>query len=345
MLAPDRDGLRLHIGTYARAGGLGLYPLAQAPGEQWQLGDPYQGARNASFGAYSRRFDLHYLVDEQVKGLVGAYRETPSGWQRLVRMPTHGAEPCYVALDSSEEWLAVANYGSGSTALFRLDPETGLPVEPPAVFANKGQGADPDRQEGPHAHCAQFAPAGNWLYQVDLGTDEILALPFGRLAGAHAHRTAFKAPPGSGPRHLVLYPGRPLAFLLSELASTVTALDGGDGTFSTRQRLSTLPDGFSGRSLAGHIALNAAGDRLYVSNRGHDSIAVYALDTARRLSPVQHVPSGGASPRFFLLCELQRTLIVAHEEDGIIAAFEIADDGLLTPRGAVARVPGAAFLF
>src|SRR3978361_250181 len=116
------EPLRLHVGTYSKAGGLGLTTVRG--GTNWEVEGAYDGARNASFGAYSARFGLHYFVDEQADGAVGAHRETAAGWTRVASAKTGGAEPCYVSLDSAQEYLAVANYGSGNVALFALDPHT-----------------------------------------------------------------------------------------------------------------------------------------------------------------------------------------------------------------------------
>lgn len=338
------DFLRLHIGTYAEAGGGGLYPLCQTS-NGWSLGQPYAGAPNASFGAYSKRFDLHYLVDERDDGQIRILRHDAAGWQALARVSCHGALPCYVALDPDEGWLAVANYGSGNLTLFRLDVCGGLVGDPAALRQNAGHGPVADRQAGPHAHCALFSPDGKWLYQTDLGTDEVLAFAFdpdrGRLDDG---RLAFKAPAGSGPRHLVFHPRQPLAMLVSELASTLTLFDVGEGKLSERQSISTLPAGSGEDSLGGHLAISAAGDRIYVTNRGHDSIATFALDKSGRLSALGHMPTGGASPRFLLLMEAQQLMFVANEEGHNVTIFDIAANGTLMQSAKVA-VPAPAFIF
>jgi len=332
----------LFVGTYSSAGGAGLYPLRRAAGG-WSLGEPFSGAANASYGACSARRGVHYLLDEQREGTLGVFRLDRGAWQALARVPTGGREPCYAALSPDENWLAVANYGSGSLALFRLD-DAGLTGEPVAVRPHSGHGPNAERQDGPHAHCAVFSPDGEWLYQTDLGTDEIRAFAFDPARGlTGVEQTAWHAPAGSGPRHLVFHPREPIALLVSELASTLTVLDVGEGTLTERQCVSTLPDGFDGDSLGGHLALNAAGTRAYVTNRGHDSIAVFAVDDGT-LSLIGHTPSGGASPRFFVLLEVEATLLVANEEGNSVAVFAVQDDGTLA-QSATVEVPGPAFIF
>lgn len=335
---------RLVIGTYARNGGRGLHSLFRQ-GARWTLGDAYPGAQNASFGTYSTRHDLYYLVDEQVEGAVGAFRVKESGWERLARVATCGGDPCYVALNKDESSLAVANYGSGSIALFPLDQTTGLPVEPPVVRQNDGGGPVEERQDGPHAHCVCFSPDQRWLYHVDLGTDEILAYPVDPGSGSIGERTvAYRAPAGSGPRHLVFHPSQPLALLMSELASTLTVLEVADSELTAKEVRTTLPSDFTGENLGGHLSLNRAGDSVYATNRGHDSVAIFAWKEDGSLDCLQHIPSGGASPRSLVFLEAERQLLLANEEGGNIAAFGVRSDGTLSPLIQDIAVPGAVFI-
>lgn len=344
MTVADLDALRIHVGTYADRGGAGLYRLCHQNG-RWSLGDAYTAAQNASFGVYSRRHGLHFLVDEQPEGGLGVFGRSAAGWQSLARVPTNGALPCHAALDPEEDWLAVANYGSGSTALFKVAPDGDLIGDPADLRENGGKGPIEERQDEPHAHCVVFSPDGRWLYQTDLGTDQVLAFPCqrGRVC-LEDSRVAFVAPAGSGPRHLVLHPHRRLAVLVSELASTIAVLDVDDGLLSARETISTLPSDASKDSLGGHLGANSSGDRVYVTNRGHDSIATFEWDAKGRLTPIGHTPSGGASPRSFLLLEDHRLMLVANEEGNSVTIFEIGSDGSPSQCGELA-VPAPAFIF
>lgn len=326
----------LHIGTYDKDGGKGLVPVTLAAGGSFEAGQPYAGARNASFGA--RRGDLAYLVDEQENGALTVHRWTVEGWQPIAQVPSGGAEPCYLALDPAGRFLAAANYGSGSAVLYALDA-TGLPQPPPALFHNAGSGPNPKRQEGPHIHCVRFF--GRRLYAVDLGTDEILRADltdegFGEVA------LAWAAPAGAGPRHLLPLAGE-RALVLCELAATLTLLAASDRDFTALATVPTAPPAFRGENFGGHLAVNGAGTRAYVSNRGHDSIAVFAVhqDT---LELLQHIPSEGRHPRHFAFLEDGARMVVAHEKDGRVTAFEIAGDGTLAKAGEGITVPGACFV-
>lgn len=335
----ERSGSRGWIGSYAANGGAGLYPLTVTDAGEWRTEPAEDSIRNASHGVRSARHGLVYLVDE-VAGTLGAWR-FDGAWSCAARVEAGGDGPCFVALDPAEARLAVAHYGSGSAALFDLDPATGLPAPAPARWQAHGHGTDPERQEGPHAHCVVFAPDGSWLYVVDLGTDRIVAFDPGRSFAEP--RLAFAAPAGSGPRHLILHPTRPLACLVSELASTITLLAVDGPVLRPLDRCSTLPAGFAGESLGGHIGFAAAGTRVYVTNRGHDSIALFAV-ADERLALLGHVPSGGASPRFFHLDEGRREMLVAHEEGGGVTRFAVGDDGRLSRRPGALGVPGAVFI-
>jgi 6-phosphogluconolactonase len=346
--AAAATGRSVHLlaGTYRGGGARGLYPVTfDLRTAAWSIGDPIEAVSNASFGVRARRSGRRYLLNEQRDGQVGTWRDGAE-WHLLGTAPTAGGGPCHVTLDATETCLAVANYGTGNIAFYRLDPKTGVPIAPPTVRQNEGHGADPEAQKGPHAHWVGFSRDQRWLHSVDLGTDQILSYPFDARAGAIGEAlVACQAPAGSGPRHLALHPRLAKAYLLCELGSKIIQLDvTGDGRFEMAQILSTLPADFAAHDQSAHLTINRAGTRLYLSNRGHDSIAVFAIDAAGGLSLLQHVSARGSWPRFFLLLEAERRLIVANQRAGELAAFTVAADGRLAPVGEVVKVPGVVFL-
>ena len=343
--APDvATSASLWIGTYAGGGGDGLYPVGR-DADGWTVGGPDPAARNASFGAYSPRFDLHYLVDEHADA-IGAFRWTGAQWDCLARVPAGGAAPCHIALDRSQSCIAVANYASGSVALYRLDPTSGLPIGAPVVHEASGSGPNPERQQSPHAHWVGFSLDNRWLYATDLGADVVRAFVFDAGQGTlGAPTTAFVAPPGSGPRHLLLHPQHPRsAYLACELTNALIVMDVEGPVLRARGTVSTLPADATGPSIVAHLAANVAGDRLYVSNRGDDSIAVFGLDADGDPVLLQHVATGGASPRFFHLVEAERMIVVAHERDHRVTQLAILPDGRLALTGTGVTVPGAAYV-
>ncbi len=338
--------LKLFVGTYTSDMGMGIYPLTyNVAMDSWTGGTALYAIENASFGCYGARAGRHYLVDENHNS-VGVYRVSADGvWHRSASAPSEGGAPCYIALDSSESYLAVANYMGGNIAVFRLDGN-GKPVGAPIIKQNHGTGPNADRQEGPHAHCVKFATDQKTIYSVDLGTDQLLGYSFDPSTGAVGDSfIAFQAPAGAGPRHLAFHPNSEIAYLVSELSNQLFVLRRhGDGAFGTAQTLSTLPEDFDGPSAAAHITLNRTGDILYVSNRGHNSISVFSVGPGGALTMIQSSPTLGDWPRFFSLLEDQRRLLVAHQRGGTVVVFKIADDGTLSPTGQSVEFPQPVFI-
>jgi 6-phosphogluconolactonase len=342
---PTRS-IDLVAGGYNREGGRGLLPLRYDPaGERWQTGAPVTDAPDASFARTDGRLGLIYVVDEKADGTVSAFGRIGAEWRRHATVSTLGDDPCHVALDRSGSALAAANYSSGSIVAWRLDPRTGLPYGPGELRIHPGHGPNQARQERSHAHMVLFTPDNRWLLAVDLGADAVFAYPFragdALLGDAHV---AYQASPGCGPRHMVLHPELPRAYVVNELANTVTVLRSRPGAcFTELSSLSTLPVGFAGRNAAAEIVLNAAGTRMYVSNRGHDSVAVFALDRDGNPSLLEHASSGGRAPRHLLLLEAADRLLAANEGSGQVSSFRLDRDGRLTLTGAV-PVPGVTFV-
>lgn len=335
-----KSALTLAAGTY----GGGMSVLWRSESGDWVLGcGDAAAAANASFGVYSARHGLQYLVDENA-GTVGVHCRREGHWERVTAISIEGAAPCHIALNPTETLLAVANYASGSISLVRLN-EQGLPHGQVQVHANRGSGPNAQRQDAPHAHWVGFSADGRLLYQTDLGTDEILAFAIDDQDNLSAPHRAYRAPPGSGPRHLLFHPqlaGK--AYLASELANTLTLLDCAAGTFGNPRILSTLPSDWQGESIVAHIAMNRAATRLYVSNRGHDSIAVFSIDDDGVPTLLQHAPAGGAFPRFFLLLEDEALMLVANEKGQTVSTLTIESDGCLSPTGASLSIPGVCYL-
>lgn len=337
-LLARRTETGLIAGTYRNEGGPGLMPLRPGPGG-WTTGTPVPAIRNASFGVRGAT-GLRYLLDEQTEGRLGIY---DASLRRIADACTLGADPCHAALSRDGRRLAVANYSSGTVALFALD-HAGRPIGEARRIAHEGSGPDRARQTGPHAHWVGFAAGGTQLHAVDLGADAVFLHRIG-AKGAIDTSIAYRTDAGAGPRHLARHPKLPIAYLVTELANTVTVLRAHpDGRFTALATLSTLPRGFTGASAGAHIAINRGGTRLYLSNRGHDSIAVFAIDGTGALTPIQHAACGGHWPRLFLLREEAGELLVANQRSGNIARLALVKDGRLGPAAHGTDLPGVVFL-
>lgn len=330
-------------GTYAQEGGAGLIALEPSAGG-WTAARRLATIRNASFGIRNDATGIRYLVGEQAEGKLGIYGRD---LRQVATRPTLGADPCHVALSADGRRLAVANYSSGSVALWQLDAKTGLPLGEAQRIVHEGSGPNKERQAGAHAHWVGFAAADSLLHSVDLGADAVFAHRIDPGLGRVTETViAYGAQPGSGPRHLARHPRLPIAFLVAELANTVTILQAhADGTFRARGVVSTLPNGFAGESAAAHIAINRAGTRLYVSNRGHNSIGVFAIGGDGALTLLQHIDCGGNWPRMFLMLEERGEMLVANQRSGDVACLRIGSDGRLRAASSPnVRVPGVAYL-
>jgi 6-phosphogluconolactonase len=262
----------------------------------------------------------------------------------LNRQPSHGTDPCHVSVDASGGNVFVANYTSGSVAVLPIEA-AGRLAPASDVHQHRGSGPDPKRQEGPHAHFITRDPANRYVLASDLGLDQVLVYRLDAERGTlTAHEPpAVSLPPGSGPRHLAFHPFAPVVYVINELASTIStcAWDEVAGTLRLLGTISTLPEDFEGGSSCAEVRVAPSGSFVYGSNRGHDSIAVFAVDPADgTLSPAGHVSTEGANPRNFTIDPSGTLLLAANQDSDTIVAFRIdPDTGALNPTGQVTRVP------
>jgi 6-phosphogluconolactonase len=324
----------LWVGSYTAKGGKGLYPL-HWDNTRFIAGDPEPGIANASFAVWSARHRLMYVVTEQEDGWIAAWRPGDT-WECIGNVRSGGALPCYLALSHDGRWLACANYGDGSIAIFSIDPGTGAPEQLVSSYRPTGRGPNAERQDGPHAHCVVFARDDRALYHVDLGLDRVFhhELDEGRIVRTDV---AFAAPAGSGPRHLLFHPAG-VALLVCELSAQLMLLRHAGGQLTCLDALLTAPELTGDDNLGGHLAIEANGDIL-VTNRGHDSLVRFGLRGARlELLAWRH--SGGRSPRH--LIALGNRAIVAHEEGGGLVSVPLPGHG--GESELIAPISGAAFV-
>lgn len=325
--------MALWVGSYSKAGGKGLYRLEEGQG-RLNVADIEPRIANASFGVVSRH-GMAYFVDEQDEGRITAWRHH-EGWLRMSSLPSGGAAPCYLALSHDERWLACANYDDGVVALFRLDPSSGDLLELSARITQHGAGPDPERQDGPHAHCVLFASDGSALYHVDLGLDRVFRhdLENGNIVASHL---AFATSPGAGPRHLMFHPDGAHALLICELSAQLLLLrHGSDGSFTCIDATPTTPKPSIEENLGGHLAIDAKG-RVLITNRGHDSLVRFTI-CRDKLEMLDWHHTGGTSPRHFV--PSQDGALIAHEESGTLTQVLWGKPSALP----VATIPGAAFV-
>ena len=343
-MTPPAPSRLLFIGTYTSGASRGIYALRLGAAEG-ALSAPVVAAEtpHPSFLALSpdRRF-LYAIRDSAA--MVAAFAVHGD---RLALLPAPPAPEaiagCHLAVDRTGRTLLVSNFHAATIAALPLAAD-GTPG-PGQVIRHEGRGSHPRRQAEAHVHSAVISPDNRFALVCDLGLDRIYTY---RLDAAQA-RLAPGRPPftanaaGSGPRHSAFSADGRRFYASRELDNTVTAFDydAASGALVLRQAVSTLPAGFMGDSAAAEVALHPNGRFLYVSNRGHDSIAVFAVDGATGLvSAVEFTPAGGRNPRHFALSPDGAWLVCAHQGSGTVAAFRVDPaSGRLSPAGRPAAVP------
>ena len=262
------------------------------------------------------------------------------------QVPTDGGAPCHLVMDSSGRHVLFANYSGGNAGVYRVETDGKLSARSGFV-QHEGSSVDSRRQNEPHAHSINLDPAGRFAFVADLGLDKIMIYRFDAATGALTpNNPAFaKVKPGAGPRHFAFRPDGKFAYVINEMNSTVTsfAFDAARGELREIQTLTTLPQGFEGGNSTAHVEAHPSGRFLYGSNRGHDSIAVFAVDNeSGRLTLVEVEPSGGKTPRNFGIDPTGAFLLAAGQSSGNVALFKInAETGALTPTGSSIDVPRA----
>jgi len=306
---------------------------------------------NPSFLAVHPNRRVLYAVNEvsdyqgQKSGAVSAFAiNRASGRLTLLnQVASRGGDPCYITVDKTGKYVLVANYGGGSVAVFPIREDGGI-AEASSFVQHTGHGTNPERQESPHAHSINMSPDDRFAIVDDLGLDETLVYPFDSAKGALTAEpvTIAKAVPGAGPRHFAMHPNGKFGYVINEMGSTVTVFDydTATGALKTVQTVSTIPKSFSKLNESAEIEVAPSGRFLYASNRGHDSIAVFAIDSSSgKVNLVELVSTKGASPRNFEIAPGGSLLFVENEKSDDIVLFHIdRETGQLAPTGKVLEI-------
>jgi 6-phosphogluconolactonase len=343
---PAASKYLVYIGTYTGpdSKGIYVYRFDTATGKVDSLGLAGEMIR-PSFLALHPNQRFLYAVSElgndgRVNGSITAFAiDRKSGvLTPLNTVSSGGGGSCHLVVDRTGRSLVVADYGSGRVASLQVNPDGRL-SGPVSVMQHSGSSVDPKRQTGPHAHAVVLSPDNRFVLVPDLGLDQIRIY---RLDPATATLTPADPPfvaakAGSGPRHLVFSPDGRFAYSLHEMGSLVTvwAYTAVSGHLAEVQTISTLPADFHGENASAEIAVDAKGRFLYASNRGHDSITVFAIDPGDgRLKVVEHDPTGGRTPRNFAIDPTGRYLFAANQNTNNIVVFAVdPQSGHLTPTG------------
>ena len=353
LAAQAGEPLRVYVGTYTGGDSKGIYLLEMDP-ETGALTEKGLVAEtpSPSFLAIHPSGKFLYAVNE-VESFRGEKAGSVSGFAidaktgkltALNQQSSKGAAPCHLVIDREGKHVLLANYSGGSVAVLPIDKD-GMLGEASSFVQHKGSSADKNRQNEPHAHSINLDAANTFAVAADLGLDQVLVYRFDGTKGTLTPNAPpfLKTPPGGGPRHFAFHPDGKHAFVILEITSKAVPLayDAAKGTFAMGTPVSTLPEGdYPGNSTA-EVRVHPSGKYLYVSNRGHDSIAIFAIDPKTfALTPIGHQKTGGKTPRNFGIDPSGTFLLAANQDTDNVVVFRIdPKTGLLSPTGHSAKVP------
>jgi len=355
----NTDGDLLYVGTYTEDGrseGIYLVRMDRRSGQLRPVGSVDAGA-NPSFLTVHPNGRVLYAVNELEKykgrptGAVSAFaiERVTGALTRLNEQPSEGGAPCYVSVDRSGQVVFVANYVGGSIAVLPIQANGSL-ARATQVVQDTGKGPNVERQEAPHAHCILADPSNRFALAADLGVDRVYVYRLDHDGRSLRHVDGGDAVmrPGAGPRHIAFHPTLPLVFVANELDSTVATLrfDAERGKLTPLDVHSTLPPGFTSANYPADIHIAPSGRALYVSNRGHNSIAVFSVSHSTGALRFEQAMSTECDwPRNFTLDPSGRWLLVANQRSDSVVVFERdPDNGRLTPTGQRIAIPSPVCL-
>jgi len=327
------------VGSYApkEEEGIHLYQFDQVEGRLQRVGG-VAGVANPSFLTVDASRNRVYAVSETGEGQVVSlsYDLEKGTMEEVNRQSTQGADPCYVVVDSSGDHLLLVNYSSGSICVYPISAEGAIGTMTDQV-QHVGHGVRPDRQEAPHPHSIQQIPGTPYFLVADLGLDQVVTYELTSEGKLIARSTAHVTP-GSGPRHLTFHPEAPYVYVIYELTSEVEVfeIDRAQGKLTAVQKLTTLAPDFQGESYCAEITVSASGKVVYGSNRGEDSLALFAAEQPNALQYAGNVSTEGSFPRHFTLVPDAPYILAANQNSDSIIVIRLDGEGM--PEATVDRV-------
>lgn len=343
----EQKHLTMIVGSYAEAHSSGMYAYAY----DVQTGHLHPvteigGLKDPTFLALDAANHRIYTiaVDEQNNGvgLIVSYQYDPGKrkLEEINREVSVEASTCHISMDKTKQCLIVSSYHAGLVGLSPLLPDRRV-GKINDVHKHEGQSIRPAQTQA-RAHSAIIDPTNRYVVVSDLGADKLVIYKLDADQHKLTYHHEVSAAPGAGPRHFIFHPSLPYAYVINELNATVTAyaFDQEAGILTEIETVPTLPASYTGDNSCADIHISPDGRFLYGSNRGHDSIVVYAIDeTSGKLSLVQHVSCEGEHPRNFTLSPDGRFLLAANRDTNNITVFaRDADTGQLQFTGTSVEV-------
>jgi 6-phosphogluconolactonase len=352
MLSTSADELTLYIATSASGARSGICTARFNPATG-SLGaaSSAEVLPNSMFlalaadGRHLYAINDSLAVDGEKTGGLSAFAIEAGGALQPLNSVAMDGVPCHLSLDASGRWLLAASYSGGFVAVWPLAADGSIGAQATQVRhegRSEGEGADARRQSAPHPHQILTSPDNRRVFVADLGLDKIMIYDFEASSGAltPGDPPFAKLAPGAGPRHLAFHPSNGFFYVVNEIDNTVTAFVAEGDSFQAAQAVSTLPAGFTGQSWTAEISLAPDGRFLYASNRGHNSIAVYAIGEDGHLTLVEIAPTG-QWPQHFTFAPDGNWLLAADKNDRALSVFRAdQQNGTLTPAGVLRDLPG-----
>jgi len=334
--------MRAYVGGYTtadrdgRGNGIHVFRIDRSSGA-WTEEQHVDGLENPSLFTLRRDHSVLYSVHGARRLLSAFARDPASGRLSLLnQIDPGGINPVDSALDPSERFLVVANYSSGNVAVIAL-ADDGRIEKVAQIYELPGTtGPDSAHQSGAMPHGVIFDPSGKFVIVPDKGRDCVFIFRFDAAEGTIALHQMMPARPASAPRHCIFHPHLPILYVNNELDSTVTVYrwDSATAAIAPVQIVPTAPADFTARNTTAEIGVTPDGRFLFVSNRGHNSIACFAVAIMTgQLTLVGHTQTGGKTPRFFAVAPNGRNLFAANQDSDTIVAFTIGTDGGLARTG------------
>ena len=346
--SPGSSSMYAYVGSFttalrkARGDGIHVYRADPATGA-WTHVQHVGDLTNPSYLVVSRDQRFLYAVHGDEDYATAFVLDPATGQAKLLnRAATGGKNGVRQAIDPSAKFLVVANYASGSVAVLPIAADGSLKDQHQVVQLPGETGPHKVEQQSSHPHDIVFDPSGKFVLVPDKGLDRVFAFRFDGATGrlTPTEQGSVKSRPGAGSRHLAFHPKLPIVWVLNELDSTIATyrFDTASGTLTPVQVMSTLPTDFTGYSTTAEIAVSPDGRFVYGSNRGHDSVTIFAANPEGLLSVVGWQPTQGSGPRFIGLDPAGRFLQAANEQGDTVVTFRVdAGSGKLTPTGQVIK--------
>lgn len=334
---PAAAQLRVYIGTYTGGGSQGIYQsVLDLKTGRLSPAELAGEVTSPSFLAIHPSQKFLYAVTEisdfqgKKAGGVGAFAvDASTGKLKLLNQQSSGGPgPCHVVVDRAGKFVLVANYGGGSAGVLPIKADGSL-EEMCSFVQHQGTSVDKGRQEAPHGHSINLDAANKFAFVADLGLDKVMVYRFDSQTGKITPNDppAASVDPGAGPRHFAFHPSGKFAYVINEMHCTVTGFtyDSEHGVLKPIQTITTLPNGFDGKNYStAEVQVHPSGKFLYGSNRGHHSIAAFAIDPATgKLQSIGHARENIKTPRNFGIDPTGQFLIVANQDGNSLVVFSI----------------------